>query len=85
VSETGGESEEGASTLRVVYSLYDKLNDATINSEDGTVSHKFFKAKDGQPRKFKDEVTFKKWVAKHVRQRREDLKQRLTPNQFYIT
>jgi hypothetical protein len=49
------------------------------------VSHKFFKAKDGQPRKFKDEVTFKKWVAKHVRQRREDLKQRLTPNQFYIT
>jgi len=75
VSETGGgESEGGAAPLQVVNSLYDKFNDATINSEDGSVTHNFFKAKDGQPRKFKDEATFKKWVAKHVRERREALK-----------
>lgn len=52
----------------------------TVN-DDGSVSHNFFKAKDGsgQPRKFKDLETFKRWVAKHTRERKEELKSRLTP------
>ncbi len=58
----------------------------TVN-EDGTVSHNVFKAKDGsgEPRKFKDMETFKRWVAKHSRERREEMKSRLSPQQFYVT
>lgn len=38
------------------------MNDITVN-EAGNVTHNFFKnSKDGKPRKFKDEETFKKWV-----------------------
>jgi hypothetical protein len=56
------------------------MNDVTVN-EDGTVSHNVFKAKDGsgEPRKFKDMETFKRWVAKHSRERREEMKSRLSP------
>jgi len=62
------------------------MNNVTVN-EDGSVTHNVFKAKDGsgEPRKFKDVETFKRWVAKHPRERKEDLKGRLTPQQFYVT
>jgi len=51
----------------------------TVN-EDGTVTHNIYLAKDGSgPRKFKDVDTFKRWVMKHTRERREELKGRLTP------
>ena len=71
---------------KAVFSIQQKINDVTVN-EDGSVSHNFFKAKDGsgEPRKFKDQETFKRWVAKHTRERKEELKSRLTPQQFYVT
>ncbi len=70
----------------VVRSIQEKLLDATVN-EDGSVTHNIFKSKDGSgaPRKFKDQETFKRWVAKHNRERKEELKARLTPQQFYVT
>jgi hypothetical protein len=45
-------------------SIVEKLNAVTVNA-DGSVTHLYFMAKDGSPRKFKDEETHKKWVAKH--------------------
>ncbi len=59
-------------------SFLEKLNDVTANG-DGSFTHNFFKLKDGSPRKFKDEETHKKWVARHVRERREYLKAKLSP------
>jgi hypothetical protein len=52
---------------------------------DGSVSHNVFKTKEGEPRKFKNEETFKKWLTKHQRSMKHDLKDRLTPQQFYVT
>ena len=46
----------------------------TVNESDGSVTHTFFKAKDGSARKFKDVDTHKRWVAKHMRERREELR-----------
>jgi hypothetical protein len=65
-------------------SIIEKLNAVTVN-EDGSLSHQFFKAKDGSPRKFKDADTHKKWVTKHIRERKQDLKEKLSPLQIYIT
>lgn len=64
----------------VVRSIQEKLLDATVN-EDGSVTHNFFKSKsgNGEPRKFKDQDTFKRWVAKHNRDRKDELKTRLSP------
>ena len=43
-------------------SIIDKMNDISV-SETGEVVHNFFKnSKNGKPRKFKDEETFKKWA-----------------------
>ena len=67
-----------------VMSIVDKLNSVAVNA-DGSVTHKIFHAKDGSPRKFKDEATHQKWVTKHLRERREDLKTKLSPVQFYVT
>ena len=63
-----------------VHSIQYKLNDVTVN-EDGSVTHNVFIAKDGSGnlRKFKDQETFKRWVAKHTRERKEELKSRLSP------
>ena len=64
--------------VQSVLSIVEKLNSVTVNA-DGSVSHNIFLAKDGSPRKFKDEATHKKWVTKHLRERREDLKTKLSP------
>lgn len=63
---------------RVVMSYLEKLHSVTPNT-DGSLTHNIFKMKDGSPRKFKDEETHKKWVTKHVRERKEFLKARLSP------
>lgn len=76
--------EEVTSVERRVLSLLDKLQDVTVNS-DGTVTHNFAQSSGDKPRTFKDEATFKKWLNKHLKERKEDLKARLTPNQYYIT
>ena len=52
--------------------------DVTVNA-DGTVIHNWAKLKNGGPRVFKDNVTFKKWALKRLRERKEDLKLKLTP------
>lgn len=65
-------------------SVIDKLTDVTPNA-DGSITHNTFKAKDGSPRKFKDNDTYKRWLAKHHRERKEELKLKITPHQFYIT
>lgn len=54
------------------------MRDVTVQA-DGTLVHNFYKMKDGSPRTFKDEATFKKWMSKHLRERREVLKEKLTP------
>ena len=63
----------------------EKLNLVSVDPVDGSVTHLIFKAKDGSPRKFKDEATHKRWVTKHLRERREELKTKLSPVQFYVT
>ena len=73
-----GASETTSLNEKRVMSIVEKLNAVTVNS-DGSVTHLVFKTKDGSPRKFKDEETHKKWVAKHLRERREDLKKKLSP------
>lgn len=76
---------EGASVVKpVVRSIQDKLVDVTL-LEDGSLVHNTFKATDGQARKFKNEEVYKKWLVKHQRVIREHYKQKLTPNQFFIT
>lgn len=76
--------ETTSTTEKRVMSIIEKLNAVTVN-EDGSLSHQFFKAKDGSPRKFKDADTHKKWVTKHIRERKQDLKEKLSPLQIYIT
>ncbi len=73
-----------AATPRVL-SIVEKLNLVSVDPVDGSVTHLVFKAKDGSPRKFKDEATHKRWVTKHLRERREELKTKLSPVQFYVT
>jgi len=35
---------------------------------------------DKQPRKFKDIDTFSKWAKRHLKERKDDLKSRITPH-----
>lgn len=65
-------------------SIQEKLKDVTVQA-DGTVVHNTIKSSDGKHRTFKSEEIYKKWLAKHQREIRENLKQKLTPNQFFIT
>lgn len=64
--------------IKKVKSIQDKLVDASIQA-DGSVLHNHFKSPNGEARKFKNEETFNKWVSKHLRERREYLKTKLTP------
>lgn len=41
--------------------------------------------KDGQPRRFKNEEVFKKWVSKHKADWRQHVKEKLAPSQYFIT
>ena len=89
LSEMGVETPEliqlDQTETKKVRSFMDKLNDITVR-EDGTVTHNVFKKKDESgPREFKNMETFESWKRKHLRERREFLKNKLTPHQFYIT
>ena len=70
---------------RMVMSRQEKMAQVVTNKDDGSLSHSLFKAKDGQARQFKDDAIFKRWVSKHTRLCKEDLKGKLTPQQFYLT
>ena len=55
------------------------------SNADGTITHNIAKSKDGKPRVFKDETTYKRWLGKHIMERKAALQLKLTPNQFYLT
>lgn len=60
--------------VKKVKSIQDKLMDVTVQA-DGSVTHNLLKnPKDGQPRVFKSEAVYQKWLAKHLRERKEQLK-----------
>lgn len=76
------EKEEPKTKIK---SIYDKLNDITVEA-DGSITHNVYKKSDGSgPRSFKTKDIFLHWKAKHLRERNEELKSRLTPLQYYIT
>lgn len=60
-------------------SIFDKINDITVKT-DGTVVHNVLLKPEGNgPREFKNMETFINWRRKHLRERREYLKTKLTP------
>jgi hypothetical protein len=67
-----------------VLSVFDKM-DEIVENEDGSVSHKIYKAKDGSARSFKCMKTFNDWKASHATRLKRNLRTRLSPHQFYIT
>ena len=67
-----------------VLSVYDKMGQI-VENEDGTVSHKIYKNKHGEPRSFKNMKTFNAWKASHSARLKRNLRARLSPHQFYIT
>ncbi len=65
--------------INKVKSIQDKIYDIKVN-EDGSVEHKLLLASNKTPRKFKDLDTFNTWAKKHLRERKEDLKTKITPH-----
>ena len=77
--------EAPVAAVKRLRSFKDKMADVTV-LEDGSVTHNVLKVKeDGRPRAYKNEDTFKRWLLKHQREYKDDLKKRLNPNQVYIT
>jgi hypothetical protein len=63
-----------------VMSIVDKMDDVTIRA-DGTMAHNAFKKPNSdEPRVFKNQETFLKWKAKHLRERKANLRISLTPH-----
>lgn len=67
-----------------VLSVYQKISQI-VENEDGTVSHKIYKARDGQPRTYKNIKVFNAWKSSHEARLKRNLRTRLSPHQFYLT
>jgi hypothetical protein len=80
-----------------VQSMFDKIDDVIVN-EDGSVAHNILKLsvrvvdgnrevvkKTNKPRTWESVEKFRKWRNNILGKRRDELQERLTPLQYYVT